>query len=60
MIGRLGRRRVVTPYGKETQHCLRLAQHHQAKTLISTDINLSPLGKRANAVLLFWAVRRRC
>jgi len=26
-----------TPYGKETQHCLRIAQHHQAKTLIITD-----------------------
>ena len=41
-----------TPYGKETQHCLRIAQHHQAKTLIITDSNLSPLAKRANAVLL--------
>jgi DNA-binding MurR/RpiR family transcriptional regulator len=35
-----------TPYGKETQHCL------QAKTLIITDSNLSPLAKRANTVLL--------
>jgi DNA-binding MurR/RpiR family transcriptional regulator len=41
-----------TPYGKETQHCLRIAQHHQAKTLIITDSNLSPLAKRANTVLL--------
>jgi len=41
-----------TPYGKETQHCLRIAQHNQAKTLIITDSNLSPLAKRANAVLL--------
>src|ERR1700712_1186667 len=41
-----------TPYGKETQHCLRIAQHHQAKTLIITDSNLSPLAKRANSVLL--------
>jgi DNA-binding MurR/RpiR family transcriptional regulator len=41
-----------TPYGKETQHCLSIAQHHQAKTLIITDSNLSPLAKRANAVLL--------
>ncbi len=41
-----------TPYGKETQHRLRIAQHHQAKTPIITDSNLSPLAKRANAVLL--------
>src|SRR5471030_2456303 len=41
-----------TPYGKETQHCLRIAQHHQAKTLIITDSNLSPLAKRASTVLL--------
>jgi DNA-binding MurR/RpiR family transcriptional regulator len=41
-----------TPYGKETQHCLRIAQHNQAKTLIITDSNLSPLAKRANSVLL--------
>ncbi|CAI8740462.1 Transcriptional regulator [Pseudomonas sp. IT-P44] len=41
-----------TPYGKETQHCLRIAQHHQAKTLIITDSNLSPLAKRANTLLL--------
>ncbi|GAB7527888.1 MurR/RpiR family transcriptional regulator [Pseudomonas sp. 3A(2025)] len=41
-----------TPYGKETQHCLRIAQHNQAKTLIVTDSNLSPLAKRANSVLL--------
>jgi DNA-binding MurR/RpiR family transcriptional regulator len=41
-----------TPYGKETQHCLRIAQHNQAKTLIITDSNLSPLAKRANTVLL--------
>ena len=41
-----------TPYGKETQHCLRIAQHHQAKTLVITDSNLSPLAKRADAVLL--------
>jgi len=41
-----------TPYAKETQHCLRIAQHHQAKTLIITDSTLSPLAKRANSVLL--------
>ena len=41
-----------SPYGKETQHCLRIAQHHQAKTLIITDSNLSPLAKRASTVLL--------
>lgn len=56
-IRSVGERDVViaisfTPYGKETQHCLRIAQHHQAKTLIITDSNLSPLAKRANAVLL--------
>ncbi|WP_296248049.1 MurR/RpiR family transcriptional regulator [Pseudomonas sp. UBA4194] len=41
-----------TPYGKETQHCLRIAQLHQAKTLVITDSNLSPLAKRADSVLL--------
>ncbi len=41
-----------TPYGKETQHCLRIAQNHQAKTLIITDSNLSPLAKRASTILL--------
>ncbi|MGE8185857.1 MurR/RpiR family transcriptional regulator [Pseudomonas sp. NPDC086278] len=41
-----------TPYAKETQHCLRIARQQQAHTLIITDSNLSPLAKRANAVLL--------
>ena len=42
-----------TPYAKETQHCLRIAQHNQAKTLIITDSTLSPLAKRANSCLLY-------
>ncbi|WP_244308870.1 MurR/RpiR family transcriptional regulator [Pseudomonas duriflava] len=41
-----------TPYGKESQQCVRIAQHNQAKTLIITDSQLSPLAKRANALLL--------
>lgn len=40
------------PYGKETQYCLRVAQQHQAKTLVITDSNLSPLAKRADTALL--------
>jgi len=39
------------PYGKETQYCLRVAQHHQAKTLVITDSRLSPLARYANAQL---------
>lgn len=41
-----------TPYGKESQQCVRIAQHNQAKTLIITDSQLSPLAKRASALLL--------
>ncbi|MEH3022290.1 MAG: MurR/RpiR family transcriptional regulator [Pseudomonas oryzihabitans] len=41
-----------SPYGKESQQCVRIAQHHKAKTLIITDSNLSPLAKRASALLL--------
>ncbi len=41
-----------SPYGKESQQCVRIAQHHKAKTLIITDSNLSPLAKRADALLL--------
>lgn len=41
-----------SPYGKESQHCVRIAQHNQAKTLIITDSQLSPLAKRASALLL--------
>ncbi|MEB0013012.1 MurR/RpiR family transcriptional regulator [Glaciimonas sp. Gout2] len=40
-----------TPYGKETQACVRLAHHHQAKTLIITDSQLSPLAKHATVSL---------
>lgn len=39
------------PYGKETQYCLRVAQHHQAKTLVITDSRLSPLARHASAQL---------
>lgn len=41
-----------SPYGKETQQCVRIAQHNQAQTLVITDSNLSPLAKRASALLL--------
>ena len=41
-----------SPYGKESQQCVRIAQHHKAKTPIITDSNLSPLAKRANSLLL--------
>ncbi|WP_454256000.1 MurR/RpiR family transcriptional regulator [Pseudomonas sp. Marseille-Q8238] len=40
------------PYSRESQHCLRIAQHNQAETLVITDSQLSPLSKRANALLL--------
>jgi DNA-binding MurR/RpiR family transcriptional regulator len=39
------------PYGKETQYCLRVAHHHQAKTLVITDSPLSPLLRYASAQL---------
>ncbi|NIE64076.1 MurR/RpiR family transcriptional regulator [Burkholderia sp. Ax-1719] len=39
------------PYGKETQYCLRAAQQHQAKTLVITDSQLSPLARHADAQL---------
>jgi DNA-binding MurR/RpiR family transcriptional regulator len=39
------------PYGKETQYCLRAAQHHGAKTLVITDSQLSPLARHASAHL---------
>ncbi|WP_295462596.1 MurR/RpiR family transcriptional regulator [uncultured Pseudomonas sp.] len=41
-----------SPYGKESQQCVRIAQHHKAKTLIITDSTLSPLAKRADGLLL--------
>jgi DNA-binding MurR/RpiR family transcriptional regulator len=39
------------PYGKETQYCLRVAHHHQAKTLVITDSRLSPLARYATTQL---------
>jgi DNA-binding MurR/RpiR family transcriptional regulator len=39
------------PYGKETQHCLRAAQHNGARTLVITDSQLSPLARHASANL---------
>ncbi|SAK63395.1 transcriptional regulatory protein [Caballeronia hypogeia] len=39
------------PYGKETQYCVRAAQHHGAKTLVITDSQLSPLARHAGASL---------
>jgi len=41
-----------SPYGKETQQCVRIAQHHKARTLIVTDSQVAPLAKRADALLL--------
>ena len=40
-----------TPYGRETQACVRLAHHRQAKTLIITDSQLSPLVRHASVLL---------
>lgn len=40
-----------TPYGKETQACVRLAHHRQAKTLVITDSQLSPLATHATVLL---------
>ncbi len=39
------------PYDKETQYCVRAAQHHGAKTLVITDSQLSPLARHASASL---------
>ncbi|WP_024905219.1 MurR/RpiR family transcriptional regulator [Robbsia andropogonis] len=39
------------PYGKETQYCVRAAQHHGARTLVITDSQLSPLARHASAYL---------
>jgi len=39
------------PYGKETQYCLRVAHHHQAKTLVISDSQLSPLARYATTQL---------
>ncbi len=40
-----------TPYGKETQTCVRAAHQHKAKALIITDSQLSPLARFATALL---------
>jgi DNA-binding MurR/RpiR family transcriptional regulator len=40
-----------TPYGKETQYCVRVAKHHRAKALVITDSRLSPLARYASALL---------
>ncbi|SAK71643.1 transcriptional regulatory protein [Caballeronia temeraria] len=39
------------PYGKETQYCVRAAQHRGAATLVITDSQLSPLARHASASL---------
>lgn len=39
------------PYGKETQHCARIARQHHAKLLVITDSKLSPLARHADALL---------
>jgi DNA-binding MurR/RpiR family transcriptional regulator len=39
------------PYGKETQYCVRAAQHQGAATLVITDSQLSPLARHAGASL---------
>jgi DNA-binding MurR/RpiR family transcriptional regulator len=39
------------PYGKETQYCVRTAQHQGAATLVITDGQLSPLARHASASL---------
>jgi DNA-binding MurR/RpiR family transcriptional regulator len=39
------------PYGKETQYCVRAAQHHGARTLVITDSQFSPLARHASAHL---------
>ncbi|MGV6477495.1 MurR/RpiR family transcriptional regulator [Azotobacter vinelandii] len=41
-----------SPYGKETQQCVRIARHHKARALVITDSQLAPLAKQANALLL--------
>ncbi len=40
-----------TPYGQETQACVRLAHHRQARTLVITDSQLSPLARHASVLL---------
>ncbi|MGZ5200093.1 MAG: MurR/RpiR family transcriptional regulator [Telluria sp.] len=40
-----------SPYGKETQYCARIAHFLGAKLLVITDSQLSPLARKADAVL---------
>jgi DNA-binding MurR/RpiR family transcriptional regulator len=40
-----------TPYGKETQACVRHAHRCRAKTVVVTDSRLSPLARYASALL---------
>ena len=39
------------PYAKETQYCLRAAKHQQAKSIVITDGQLSPLARHADVML---------
>ncbi|MES3021584.1 MAG: MurR/RpiR family transcriptional regulator [Pseudomonadota bacterium] len=39
------------PYGKETQHCIKLAKDQGAKVLVITDSTLAPLARLADALL---------
>jgi DNA-binding MurR/RpiR family transcriptional regulator len=39
------------PYAKETLSALRIAHHHQAKTLVITDSRLSPVARHAHVPL---------
>lgn len=41
-----------SPYGKESQHRVRIAQHNGAKSLIIIDSPLSPVAKLTNTRLL--------
>ncbi|CAM2157166.1 MurR/RpiR family transcriptional regulator [Pararobbsia alpina] len=40
-----------TPYGKETQACVRVAHMHGAQAIVITDSQLSPLARYASALL---------
>jgi len=41
-----------TPYGKETQACVRHARRRGAKVLVLTDSRMAPLARHAHALLL--------
>ena len=41
-----------TPYGKETQACVRHARRKGAKVLVLTDSRMAPLARHAHALLL--------